>query len=213
MELYVSWLILQYPMICLCLESTILTSPSNICANWGSLKEISNHNIANSINNTRTGSEHECKNLLLGILLPCPFHIPTKNMTYIWYVALIISSSPSITGSKSRIWMELGPANLKGKITFNHVVRDILVKFSIHAKIFVQLVQASLTGKILEMEATQWYLSNILHQQFFKLLKFAPKEHVTCNILYPIYGILCSYIYKIGITCQFSSLYTHFNGY
>ena len=91
-----------------------------------------------------------------------PFTSPQKNMTYIWYVALIISSSPSITGSKSRIWMEPGPANLKGKITFNHVVRDILVKFSIHAKIFVQLVQASLTGK-----CYKWKQQNDICQIFY----------------------------------------------
>lgn len=35
-----------------------------------------------------------------------------------------------ITGSKSRIWMEAGPTNFKGKITFNHVVRDILLKWN-----------------------------------------------------------------------------------
>ena len=53
------------------------------------------------------------------------------------------------------------------------------------------------------------YLSNILHQHIFNILKIYPQKRVNCDILNLKYYICCMFIHLIGMTSQFSYLFAH----
>ena len=162
-------LIVQYPMICLWwLESPKPMSLGNIWANWGSLKDISNPNIVNFAKQP----QHK----LWGIFL-AP-HQKLKKRCHQW---LVIISIMNTTSSKRSIWMESGPANLKGKITFNHVVSTGI--FSTHAKIFVQLLQVRFNCKSCQKNIIKIVWT---HRSFF--LKWLSDKARMCVVLLKVWG-------------------------